>query len=71
MDLVPGHRLDDPRLDRWNLVGCPTGVEARTQARLDRHPLSMFFSSIPAFWLGLLIVWYFAYKNGWFPNQGA
>lgn len=34
-------------------------------------PLSMFFSSIPAFWLGLLIVWYFAYKNGWFPNQGA
>lgn len=34
-------------------------------------PLAMFFSSIPAFWLGLLIVWYFAYKNGWFPNQGA
>ena len=34
-------------------------------------PLSMFFSSIPAFWLGLLIVWYFAYAKGWFPNQGA
>lgn len=34
-------------------------------------PLAMFFSSIPAFWLGLLIVWYFAYSNGWFPNQGA
>ncbi len=34
-------------------------------------PLSMFFSSIPAFWLGLLIVWYFAYNKGWFPNQGA
>lgn len=34
-------------------------------------PLTMFFSSIPPFWLGLLIVWYFAYKNGWFPNQGA
>lgn len=34
-------------------------------------PLSMFFSAIPPFWLGLLIVWYFAYSNGWFPNQGA
>lgn len=34
-------------------------------------PLAMFFSSIPAFWLGLLIVWYFAYSNGWFPNQGS
>lgn len=41
--------------------------------RLDAivTPLSMFFSSIPAFWLGLLIVWYFAYMKGWFPNQGA
>ena len=34
-------------------------------------PASMFFSAIPPFWLGLLIVWYFAYSNGWFPNQGA
>ncbi|WP_344359429.1 ABC transporter permease [Brachybacterium phenoliresistens] len=41
--------------------------------RLDAivTPVSMFFSSIPAFWLGLLIVWYFAYTHGWFPNQGA
>lgn len=41
--------------------------------RLDAilTPVSMFFSSIPAFWLGLLIVWYLAYSNGWFPNQGA
>ncbi|MDN5724778.1 MAG: ABC transporter permease, partial [Propionibacteriales bacterium] len=34
-------------------------------------PLSMFFSSIPAFWLGLLLVWYLSYRNGWLPNQGA
>lgn len=34
-------------------------------------PITMFFASIPTFWLGLMIVWYFAYKNGWFPNQGA
>ncbi len=34
-------------------------------------PAAMFFSAIPPFWLGLLIVWYFAYSQGWFPNQGA
>lgn len=45
----------------------------RPGRRLDAivTPVSMFFSSIPAFWLGLLIVWYLAYRNGWFPNQGA
>lgn len=45
----------------------------RPGRRLDAilTPVSMFFSSIPAFWLGLLIVWWLAYKNGWFPNQGA
>lgn len=41
--------------------------------RLDSvlTPLSMFFSSIPSFWLGLLLVWFIAYKHGWLPNQGA
>ncbi|MCL2793876.1 MAG: ABC transporter permease [Microbacteriaceae bacterium] len=41
--------------------------------RLDSilTPFSMFFSSIPAFWLGLLLVWYVSYKNGWMPNEGA
>ncbi|WP_231928253.1 ABC transporter permease [Devriesea agamarum] len=45
----------------------------RPGRRLDAivTPASMFFSSIPAFWLGLLIVWFFAYDNGWFPNQGS
>ena len=45
----------------------------RPGGRLDSFvtPIAMFFSSIPAFWLGLLIVWYFAYNKGWFPNQGA
>ena len=42
-------------------------------SRLDTvlTPLSMFFSSIPAFWLGLLLVWWISYKHGWLPNQGA
>lgn len=57
------------------IVGTYLGARLgwRPGRRLDAvlTPLSMFFSSIPAFWLGLLIVWYFAYMNGWFPNQGA
>jgi peptide/nickel transport system permease protein len=31
----------------------------------------MFFSSIPAFWLGLLIVWYLGYRTDIFPSAGA
>lgn len=34
-------------------------------------PIAMFFSSIPAFWLGLLLVWFISYKHGWLPPQGA
>ncbi|MDO5735370.1 MAG: ABC transporter permease [Propionibacteriaceae bacterium] len=34
-------------------------------------PLLMFFHSIPAFWLGLIAVWYFAYENYYFPPQGG
>lgn len=34
-------------------------------------PFAMFFSSIPAFWLGLLAVWYLSYNKGLFPAQGA
>ena len=57
------------------IVGTYLGARLgwRPGRKLDAFltPVSMFFSSIPAFWLGLLIVWYFAYMNGWFPNQGA
>lgn len=34
-------------------------------------PVAMFFSSIPPFWLGLLLVWYLSYSQGLFPAQGA
>lgn len=34
-------------------------------------PVSMFFASIPPFWLGLLAVWYLSYIKGIFPAQGA
>lgn len=41
--------------------------------RLDSilTPFSMFFSSIPAFWLGLILVWFISYKYALLPNQGA
>lgn len=41
--------------------------------RLDTifTPVSMFVSSIPSFWLGLLLVWFISYQHGWLPNQGA
>lgn len=34
-------------------------------------PVTMFFASIPAFWLGLVAVWQLSYIRGWFPAQGA
>jgi peptide/nickel transport system permease protein len=34
-------------------------------------PITMFFSSIPAFWLGLLIVWWLGYQNDIFPSAGS
>ena len=34
-------------------------------------PVTMFFASIPAFWLGLIAVWQLSYIRGWFPAQGA
>ncbi|WP_235939537.1 ABC transporter permease [Occultella kanbiaonis] len=45
----------------------------RPGGRLDSFltPLTMFFASIPAFWLGLIAVWQLSYIKGWFPAQGA
>lgn len=34
-------------------------------------PVIMFFHSIPSYWLALVVIWYFAYRNAYFPAQGA
>lgn len=32
--------------------------------------LSLFFRSAPVFWVGMLLIMFFSYKLGWFPNGG-
>ncbi len=32
--------------------------------------LALFFSSVPAFWLGMMLIYLFSYKLGWFPTNG-
>ncbi|MGV1006038.1 MAG: ABC transporter permease [Candidatus Nanopelagicales bacterium] len=57
------------------IIGTVVGARLgwRPGGRLDSivTPIAMFFSSVPAFWLALLMVWYFSYEKGWFPPQGA
>lgn len=57
------------------IIGTWAGAKLgwRPGGKLDSvvTPVAMFFSSIPAFWLGLLLVWFVSYKNGWLPPQGA
>ncbi len=34
-------------------------------------PMTTFFHAIPSFWLGLLVLWGFAFRLGWFPLGGG
>jgi peptide/nickel transport system permease protein len=34
-------------------------------------PVTTFLHAIPAFWLGLLAFWFFAFRLGWFPLGGG
>ncbi|GHT70559.1 peptide ABC transporter permease [Spirochaetia bacterium] len=57
------------------IVGIPFGVlsAAKQNTPIDSATLvfALIFSSIPAFWLGMLIQILFALKLGWFPAMGA
>jgi peptide/nickel transport system permease protein len=56
-------------------MAIPLGIIAAVKQNSAFDNVSMVFSivgnSMPAFWLGLVLVLFFALKLGWFPVQGA
>ncbi|MDR0271933.1 MAG: ABC transporter permease, partial [Clostridiales bacterium] len=57
------------------LFAFPLGVLAAVKHNSWFDNISMFFSligvSMPTFWLGMLLILYFALGKGWFPTTGA
>jgi peptide/nickel transport system permease protein len=55
-------------------LGLPLGVIAAVKRNTIWDGLAILVSllgiSMPAFWLGLLLIWYFSVKLGWFPTFG-
>jgi peptide/nickel transport system permease protein len=55
-------------------LGFPLGVIAAVKRNSIWDGLAILVSllgiSMPAFWLGLLFIWYFSVKLGWFPTFG-
>lgn len=57
------------------LIGLPLGMIAAMRQGGWIDAFSMIFSylgaSVPVFWLGLLLVYAFAFGTGWFPSAGS
>lgn len=57
------------------MIGTALGaiVGWRPGSRLDNFltPASTLFSSFPAFWVSMVILWLFAFILGWFPSAGG
>ena len=56
------------------IVGIPFGIISATKqySALDYGVtvISMFFASMPSFWMGLMAIIIFSYKLGWLPASG-
>lgn len=56
------------------IIGIPLGIlsAVKQYSFLDfaSTTLSMILAAIPSFWLGMLLMYYFALKLGWFPSNG-
>lgn len=54
-----------------NLIGALLGWRKTPGWLRNILPITLTFSSIPAFIFGLLLLFVFAFGLGWFPNQGG
>ena len=56
------------------LLGIPVGIlsAVKQDSLLDTIPtsISIFLASLPAFWLGMMLMLIFAVRLGWFPTSG-
>lgn len=57
------------------VIGVALGIYSGAHPRslVDRlgQLISLFFISMPSFWVGLLLIYFFALKLGWFPVAGT
>lgn len=55
-------------------VGVPIGIlsAVRRDSWIDRlaKGIALFGQSVPAFWLGIVLIWVFSVTLGWFPTSG-
>lgn len=51
-------------------LGILAAVKQYSAADNTLTVLALFFSSVPAFWLGMMLIYLFSYKLGWFPTNG-
>jgi peptide/nickel transport system permease protein len=56
------------------VVGIPAGIISATRRNSILDNISMIGAlagvSMPIFWLGLMMIYFFSYKLGWFPTYG-
>lgn len=58
----------------WLLIGIPLGIVSAVRRGHWQDRAGMLFAlfgvSVPTFWLGLVMLYVFWYKLGWFPGSG-
>ncbi len=56
------------------MIGIPLGVlsAVKQYSLLDTLPsfFALFLSAVPSFWMGMVLIFVFAYKLGWLPAYG-
>lgn len=52
------------------LLGAILAWRRGSKMELSAIVVSLFFYSMPVFWFGLVLLWVFAFKLGWFPLGG-